>query len=456
MTRTTAILVSAALLVLAALLLGTNVVPPSSPDPPRGSVVVGRVSHGANPSGRYVLANGDGELFLDVSLAGLAGDSKRKLPINLALVIDRSGSMAGQKLEHAKEAARTLVGRLRDGDRIAIVTYGSDVTVLVSSTQVNAGTRASILAAIDGIVDRGGTFLSGGLQSGQDEVMRHGREGFVNRVVLISDGQANEGVTSLGELSTMARRVLEQGVHVTTMGVGLDFNENVMTAMAEHGGGHYYFLQDTSSMAKIFGSELDTLMSTVARNASLRLTLEPGVQLVDLYGYNYRRDGAAVVIDLPDVFSGLNRNVLCKLRVPTTGEGQRTVARVELSFDDVQSGERKVVAAGAAVELTADRHRVEATQDRRVLARAEQVNVSKNLNEAMEAYGSGDVARSQALLQAQIRQTVRANAALKSKDLDEAVGLLRRRLGATSAAPASAAGRTLIKEGKFEAYKLAK
>jgi Ca-activated chloride channel family protein len=454
MNRTIAILVTAALITLVALLLGGVVPPPTTAPGPSNAVTVGKVSLSATPSSQYVLSGG--EMYLDISLAGLAGASKRKLPINLALVIDRSGSMAGQKLEHAKEAARSVVGRLRDGDRIAIVTYGSDVTVLVASTLIDATSRATVTSAIDGIVDRGGTFLSGGLQSGQDELQRHSREGFVNRIVLISDGQANEGVTSLGELAGMTRRALEQGVHVTTMGVGLDFNENVMTAMAEHGGGHYYFIQDTSSMAKIFSSELETLLSTVARNASLRMQLQPGVELVEVYGYTYRREGTTVVIDLPDLYSGLSRKILCKLRLPAGAAGARAVAEVELAFADVESGEQRTVKAGATVALTDDRQRMVESEDQGVMARAEQVNASKNLNEAMEAYGRGDVVRSQALLQAQIRQTERLNATLKSKTLDDTVVRLRRRLSATSAAPSSAAGRSLVKEGKYEAYQLAK
>jgi Ca-activated chloride channel family protein len=464
MNRTSAIVATAVALALVAILVarGQDATRPDPlPPPPPGpnSITTGQVSLAALPSERFVKNGGSGELFLDISLAGLAKRRAKQLPINLALVIDRSGSMAGAKLEHAREAARQLVSRLRQNDRISIVTYGSDVTVLVPSTPIDGDSRARVLAAIETIVDRGGTYLSGGLESGRQEVLRHGREGMVNRVVLISDGQANEGIVAPAELSRLARQSLDAGVHVTAMGVGLDFNENVMTAIAEHGGGHYYFIQDSSSMASIFSKELETLLATVAKSARLKLALEPGVELLDIFGYTYSREGAPrqVSIDLPDLYGGQHRKLICKLRVPANREGKLALARVELSFTDAETGAKETAAATASVTITSDPRQVEEGRDRNVLARAEQAQAAKNLGAAMEAYGRGDVARAQTILADQIRATEGANASLKNRDLDALVGKMRVRMrGAASAAPSSPAGRSLVKEGKFEAYQLAK
>ncbi len=465
MNRTTVIVAAALALALAAILVARGQEDSTRPDPlpppPPGpsSVSKGNVSLSALPSDRFVKVGGSGELFLDVSLAGLGKRRAKQLPINLALVIDRSGSMAGAKLEHAREAARQLVARLREGDRIAIVTYGSDVTVLVPSTRIEGDARARVTAAIETIVDRGGTYLSGGLETGRQEVLKHGREGMVNRVVLFSDGQANEGIVEPTELSRLSRQTLGLGVHVTTMGVGLDFNENVMTAIAEHGGGHYYFIRDSSSMASIFSKELETLLATVAKSARLTLTLEPGVELLDVYGYTYDRAIGArqYAIELPDLYGGQQRKVICKLRVPAGHEGKVALARVEVSFVDPESNARESAVATASVTLTSDDGQVESGKDRNVLARAEQAQAAKNLGAAMEAYGRGDVARAQTILADQIRATEGANTKLRSRDLDALVGKMRARMrGAQSAAPGSAEGRSLVKEGKYEAYQLAK
>jgi Ca-activated chloride channel homolog len=459
MNRTKGILVVAGLIALVAIVLSRSQGSPRQVEPTApggGSGAAGQVSINVSASGTHLLRGGSGELFLDLDLSALAASDARRAPINLALVVDRSGSMAGEKLEHAKEAARGLVSRMRDGDRIAIVTYGSDVTLLVSSTEIGSSSRGSILAAIDTITDRGGTFLSGGFEAGRDEVLRQAQGGYVNRVILFSDGQANEGVTSIPGLTEMSRESLTRGVHLTTMGVGLDYNENLMTAMAEVGGGHYYFIEDSRSLASIFTRELETLLSTVAKNAVLKLTLEPGVELVELYGYAFSQNGSEISVRLPDLYGGQNQKLICKLRVPTTVEGSRALARVELGFEDVVTGHRQTAVARSEVVVTADSSSVERGQNRRVLARAEQVLISKNLNQAMESYGKGDVAASQARLQAQINASEAANRNLNDKEVTRAIGGMKSRLRGTSAAPSSSAGQALIKDGKYEAYKLAK
>lgn len=454
MSRTQSILFVAAVLCLAALVIPRQSSRPSAPSlSPSGPVQLSTL-----PSTRYLLARESGELFLDVSLAIRRPARRSQQPLNLALVVDRSGSMAGQKLEHARAAARTLVSRLREGDRIAIITYGSDVTVLVPSTQVSAATRVRIASAIDTIEDRGGTFLSGGLEAGRSEVQRSFSEGTLNRVVLISDGQANEGITAPEQLATLARQAAARGIHVSTMGVGLDFNENVMTAIAEHGGGHYYFIEDASSLARIFSDELATMLDAVASNPVLRMTLERGVELEEVYGYIYQRSGREVVIQLPDLFAGQDRHIVCRLRTTRTSEGPARLANLELQFDETgHVGQRRLVRAVAETVVTADERKAEAGRDPAVLARAEQARAAKTLTEAMEAYGSGDLARTQTLLEDQIKRTEAANTYLKSdglrKLIDEAQDVRRR---AAAAPPSSAAGRTLVKEGKFRAYQLAK
>jgi len=461
MNRTSAILITAAILTLVAIILAKTSDAPPRPDmPPRltGTTTgAGGVTLDTDTSGSHVLLGSGGEVFFDISLKAPRSVKVKRLPLNIGLVIDRSGSMAGQKLADARQAATQLVSRLQDGDRLAIVTYGSDVTVLVGSTVISTESRPEILRAIASIVDRGGTFLSGGLQEGRDQVLRHDRKGYVNRVILISDGQANEGITAPGQLSTLARETLSRGVNVTTMGVGLDFNEEVMTSMAEHGGGHYYFIQSSSAMARFFSEELDTMTAVVAKGATLEIDLEPGVELLDLYGYAFNHEGNRVVVQLPDMFSGQDRKLIARLRIPAGREGKVAVGKVTLAYVDVDSGRRETLTGEAEVVVTADRLLVEKGQDKEVLARAEQVKAAATMNEAMKAYANGDVARSQTILRQQIRHLRTTNADLKNKALDDLSGLMDRQLeGTANAAPSSSAGRALIKRSKYRAYKLAK
>lgn len=458
MFKTKGIIIVAGLLALVAVLLarGKNqqIVDPVKPTP--SPVAQGSIQMMASPSGNHVLYQGSGDLYLDISLKAPVSHASKRLPLNIGLVVDRSGSMAGQKLADARQAAMRLVNRLREGDRIAIVTYGSDVTMLVPSRVINPASREQILRAIATITDRGGTFLSGGLEQGRDEVIKHSRRGFVNRVILISDGQANEGLTTTPALSSLARRTLSSGINVTTMGVGLDFNEEVMTSMAEHGGGHYYFIQNSSAMARFFNQELETMTSIVGQSATLTLTLEPGVVLKAIYGYTYQQNGNQIVVHLPDFFGGQDRKIMAKLGVPTGREGKHSVAHVELMYRDPDSGKKLASTSTAMVTITSSTEDVERSKNKDVLAKVEQVEAASTINEAMKAYARGDVARSKSMLQAQITRTRTANRKLRNADLDKLVGTMDTQLEGTAAAPSSTAGRTLIKRSKYKAYKLAK
>ncbi|MCK5799587.1 MAG: VWA domain-containing protein, partial [Deltaproteobacteria bacterium] len=282
----------------------------------------------------YVTSDRETDVFLQVDLQGKTGPKTTRLPLDVGVVIDRSGSMAGAKLAHAKAAARRLVEHLHDGDHVAIVTYGSDVTLLVPSRRVDDTSRRQILATIDRITDRGGTFLSGGLRAAAT-ALRHTFNGqHVTRIILISDGQANEGITTKPGLANLAQQTARGGISVTTMGVGLDFSEDVMTAIAEHGNGHYYFIKDSTSLAGIFDRELNKMMATVARRPRLQITLDPGVELVSLYGYDYSRHGQRLDLALPDLFAKQHRRVTLKLRIPKGLAIERPIARVALFYAD--------------------------------------------------------------------------------------------------------------------------
>jgi hypothetical protein len=195
----------------------------------------------------------------------------------------------------------------------------------------------------------------------------------------------------------------------------------------------------------------------VGKEATLKLTLVPGVELEQIFGYHYVQNGRQVTVQLPDFFGGQSRKIICKLRIPTTREGKLKVADVELLYGDPDTGKQLAVASEAQVHVTPDRSQVERGKNAKVMARVEQVRAASTINEAMKAYARGDVDRSQAMLKAQIQRTKQANIRLKSPVLNNLVGEMDDQLeGTAAAAPSSARGRSLVKKSKFRAYKLAK
>jgi Ca-activated chloride channel family protein len=353
------------------------------------------------PSQDYVLAQGpDGQLYLMLTLEADRIEVERQGPVNLALVIDRSGSMQGSKLEDVKRAAAYLLTRLRDGDRVALLSYASDVSVEMPSTVLNSATRGRMLHAIEDLYPAGGTYLSGGLEAGMAEVRRFLDAEGLNRIILLSDGRANVGVTDPESLTVAADRGREQGMSLTTMGVGLDYQEEVMEALALAGGGNYYFIEQMSDLESVLGRELELLAGTVVDDAILELELPPGVDLDDVFGYRYERKGRTVRVKLNSLSAGQKRRVLLALDLPRGIQGSQLVARAELAYRDARRRTaRRLSLPDVRVVATADRELVTRSIRRPVLEKVEAVKNAVAKRDAMRRFESGDSSGAQQVLE---------------------------------------------------------
>lgn len=270
-------------------------------------------------------------LHLAVDATGFTLPDRSYEPMNVAVVLDRSGSMADErKLDYAKKALYALVDRLSSADVLTIVIYDDRIETLLPSQRVVD--RDRIKRLIRSVHPRGSTNLGGGLQEGLYQISRNFRRGSTNRVILVSDGLANVGVTDPGELNRMVEKYSRKAISVTSIGVGLDYNENLMLGLAQHGGGNYYFVESPKQLASIFERELHDLRYIVAQNARIELSLGSGVQLVDVIGSECGRDDGRIVISLGDLSAGDRREMTVELTVPE-GTGTLRVARGELRSD---------------------------------------------------------------------------------------------------------------------------
>jgi Ca-activated chloride channel family protein len=436
-----------------------TVAPPSTPPTAVKQSPKGSVGLTTRLSNTHVLMPGNGVVRLEIGLDAADAKKGARLPMNIALVIDRSGSMRGDKIVHTREAARHLISQLTDKDTVAIVSYSDDVRVDLPASQATAKTRKEALDAISRIRPGGSTNLSGGLFRGQDEVNRNLRTGQVNRVILMSDGLANRGITDTRALSQQAQKHAQQGVSVTTMGVGTDYNEDLMTAVADHASGNYYFIEKSSAIASVFTRELSRMFSTVAQAAIVEVLIEDGVELKQVFGYTSTREGDIVKVPLAEMYAGQKRSILLEFVVPTVREGTVRVGEVTLRYEDAQREGKKVTEhVNMNVRVTREAAKVEKGRDRTVEERVAEVEVAAAMNQAAALLQAGRTKDAQQVLQREsTRLDSEANRLGGSKRLRKRAASIRKmEMEFDSAADEPAAAAGMAKKAKADSYMLTK
>ena len=237
---------------------------------------------------------------LQVPSEEAAPAGKPRAPLNFASVLDVSGSMGGQKISQAKEAVRQAVRYLHPEDIFSLVTFSDEVACPFQPVQVEAHVISAVESALAEITAGGMTALAGGLELGIKNSLKHKQD--TNLVMLLSDGQANVGETDLEKVGQMAARARKKGLLVSTLGVGLDYNEALMTEIATQGGGRFYHIKDPGKIPAFVAGELGEVASLAARDTKLHLTIPAGATLVPLSAaYPVEQHGDQAVVTIGDI-----------------------------------------------------------------------------------------------------------------------------------------------------------
>src|SRR4051812_17658132 len=206
----------------------------------------------------------------------------RRVPLNIAVVLDRSGSMAGGEIEKARQGAMELVDHLAPGDTFLFITYSDRAEVILAAQQVED--KEVIKRRIERVHAGGSTALYAGVKLGAEEVKKNLSSKKINRVILLSDGLANVGPSSTRELRRLGNSLSELGISVTTIGVGDDYNEDLMAGLAEASDANYYYVKDTEKLPQIFAKELGELMTVAARDIRIEIICPDGVKPIEFMG----------------------------------------------------------------------------------------------------------------------------------------------------------------------------
>jgi Ca-activated chloride channel homolog len=327
---------------------------PSQPSSARADALTLEASSGE----RVVGADTPQVVTVRVALGVKPMERSSRPPANLALVIDTSGSMEGKAIDDAKSAAIALVDSLSPKDRLAIVVFNSKVDTLLASTLLDDADKKDVHKKLAELRAEGTTDMAAGLQVAIGQVTSHLDPETVNRVILLGDGVPN----SEGPIEGITQSAAAQGVSITALGLGPDYNETLMGKMAQVTGGKFQYVADSSKVASFFKEEVGRLQKTYARDAWLELSAGPGVLISGVIGQESVRTGTgAVRVHVGDLALGEKMDVFAQLVVTGAKDGANVeLVDAVLRFNEGTGGTPKERRAFVGVRASKDPTKIEA------------------------------------------------------------------------------------------------
>jgi Ca-activated chloride channel family protein len=280
-------------------------------------------------------------------------ESQRE-PVNLAVVFDRSASMnIDSKIGFVRKAGHVLADNLTPRDYVSMVAYNHQVQVLVAMHPVV--NREYLHHRIDELTATGDTNISGGFLEGCAQVEKRLKEKGQHHVILLTDGLANRGVTDPKALVTLVQRAKARGIGLTTIGVGTDFNEALLTQMSQAGGGHYAYAANADEIPTAVERELGSLLAVSVQNVNLKVTLPEGIEIVQVYGREESIKPGEAEVSLGDLTSGEARKLLVKFRVSPkyAARAHAATIKTELTYDNLATAQRSQVDQSVVLEPAA-------------------------------------------------------------------------------------------------------
>jgi Ca-activated chloride channel homolog len=353
------------------------------------------------PEQERYLRNSPQEVVVKIDLTAAPVKSKKRLPVNLAVVLDRSGSMSGAKIEKARQAAISVLDQLNEGDIFSLVVYDTHVQVLIPAQPIED--KEFLRSRISRIQPGGSTALYDGVATGAEQLQRYFSKNRINRMLLLSDGLANVGPSTPSEMSDLGRHLAQRGIAVSTIGLGDDYNEDLMAGLAEASDANYYYVKDVEELPSIFAKELGELLTVVTRDIQIEIICPEGVEPIDLIGRSERFQNRKTVVHLSPFASGQNRYLFLRCRVFESDQKAREIAKVKVDYtDEMEGGKTQSYAQSAKISLTKDAGEAANSVNRNVNTQKELVLNALAKDQAIHKADAGDSKAAQASFRSQI------------------------------------------------------
>lgn len=318
-----------------------------------------RVAMELKPWNHYVLAEQTTKNYLLSELNAWfeGGVQNARSPLSIALVLDKSGSMEGKPWEQVKLAVRQIVDLLTPADRLAVVVFDEHVETILPCRPVIE--KEALKRVLDSIKPRGTTNLFAGMVRGAELLKASSAPGVIERVILLTDGDVNEGITEYADLINEVRTIRAGGQSVTTLGMGIEFNEELLTALAKNSGGNYYYVESPDMLVSLFANEINSMFRVVAKNVRYRLRLPTGCKVTRSYGLEwYQRSistGMEARFEIPDLEAQIKQQILVELEFDSLPDNSSIDIDAELGFEYFGQSTRTEVTGVIRFETTRDK-----------------------------------------------------------------------------------------------------
>ena len=348
---------------------------------------------------------------------------RQRVPLNLALVIDTSGSMAQQnKLNYVKQAAIAMLNRLQPEDRLSIITYANEARVLFPSRPVQGSQELQWL--INSLRPIGSTNLGAGLTEGYGQIQHYASSKTINRLILLSDGKANVGITSSAQLANQVLQRADGGISLSSFGVGLDFNEDLLAALSESGRGMYYFIDHPESMHTILGQEFNSVEQLAVADIKVTIILGADLMVDQVFANNSEVSGNRVSVRFGDLAAGERRRLQVRFLPKRSGSGiYNKAARVDVSYLLPGSSQPLTLSQNLGLTYTEDEKTAALHQDKAISERAAVFEANYAQAEAAKAFDQGDQNKADTILQQAKKKLEAAPMGKSRKVLEEISGI---------------------------------
>jgi Ca-activated chloride channel family protein len=374
--------------------------------------------------------------YLRIALSACERPPSERTPVNVSFVIDRSGSMQGSRIVQAREAAIAALRRLGAIDIASVVIFDDKIEVLVPAQPVTD--HANFADRIRQVLARGTTAIHAGVIEGANEVRRKKDKRYLNRVVLLSDGRANVGPRNPADFEKLGRDLLAEGISVSTIGLGMGYNEDLMLRLARASDGNHTFVGEATDLIQVFNKEFDDVLASCAQTVSINVDLAPGVRVVRALSRDGKIDGGKAQFHLNQVYQATEHYVLMEVEVdPAVASGASDLGRVQVAYTSPQDGARHTIETRVQGRFSASDAEVAASRDNVVFASVVEQSVRQRATEAIALRDQGKAAEAQALFQANVAEI---DALGSTTALSGRLQYLRREYGIIAATP-PAAGR---------------